>query len=77
MISDVKLLQNRSPEASFCQVLRRCGSAYEQNLGCISVTSFCLFCVVKQHGLKITFHHNVKEKLCHFSTNFTSLFLVY
>jgi len=42
---------------------------YEQNLRCIFVMIFCLFCVVKQHCLKITVYHHVKEDLCHFSTN--------
>ena len=36
--------------------------------------SFCLFCVVEQHVLKITFHHNVKETLCRFSTNIPAFF---
>jgi len=42
--------------------------------GAISVTSFCLFCVVKQPALKITLQHNVKENLCHFSTSNPAFF---
>jgi len=36
--------------------------------------SFCLFCAVEHHGLKITFHHNGKENLFHFSTNIPAFF---
>jgi len=61
----------------FCQLLRHCGSGDELNLRCISVTIFCLFCVVQQHGLKIPFYHHVKENLCHFSTDIPAFFLVY
>ena len=34
-------------------------------------------CCVEQHGLKITFHHNVKADLCHFSTNIPAFFPVF
>jgi len=36
--------------------------------------SSCHFCVVEHHGLKITFHHHVKENLFNFSTKFLHFF---
>jgi len=60
-------LRRKNNKASFCQLLSCCGSGDEKDLWCISVTSFCLFCLVKHHGLKITFHRHVKEYLFHFS----------
>jgi len=54
-----------------------CGSDDEQDLWCISVTSFCLFCVVEHHVSKMTFHHNVKKNLFHISTNIPAFFPVY
>ena len=43
----------------------------------ISATSFCLFCFVEHHVLKVTFHHNVKKNLFHISTNIPAFFPVY
>ena len=40
-------------------------------------TSFCLFCVVEHHALKMTFHHNVKKNLFYVSTNISAFFPVY
>jgi len=42
-------------KVSFFQRFRRCDSGAEWDLWCISVTSFCLFCVVEHHVLKKTF----------------------
>jgi len=61
-------------KASFCQLLRYCGSGDEQDLWRISVTSFCLFCVVGHHVSKMTFHHNIKKNLFHISTNILAFF---
>jgi len=40
----------------------------------ISVTSSCLFYVVERHVFKMTFHHDVKKKLFHISTNISVFF---
>jgi len=56
-------------KASFCQPLRHCGSGDEYVVWFISVTRFCLSCVVERHVLKMTFHHNVKKDLFHIPTN--------
>jgi len=45
--------------------------------GAFPLTSFFLFCVEKHHGLKVTFHHNVKENLFHFLTNISAFLPVY
>jgi len=37
-------------KASFYQLPDSCGSDDESDLWCISVTRFCLFCVVEHHG---------------------------
>jgi len=46
----------------------------EYDLWYISVTSFCLFCVVEHHILKMTFHHNIKKNVFHISTNIPTFF---
>ena len=51
-------------KVSFCQLLRRCGSGDEYDLWYISVTIFCLFCVVEHHVSKMTFHHIISKKNC-------------
>jgi len=60
-------------KASFCQLLRHCGSGDESDLWHISVTSFYLFYVVEHHVLKMTFNHNVKKNV-HISTNIPAFF---
>jgi len=57
-------------KASFCQLLRRCGSGDTVHFR----DEFLSFLIVKQHGSKITFHDNVKENLCHFSINIPAFF---
>jgi len=62
-------------KASFCQLIRHCGSGDEQDLWYISVTSFCLFCVVEHHVLKMTFHQIAKRSLFIFQPLLPHFFL--
>jgi len=61
-------------KAIFCQLLCHCGSDDEYDLEYISVTSFCLFCVVEHRVLKMTFHYNVKKNYFIFQPIFPHLF---
>jgi len=46
--------------------------ATNKTCGGFPLTSFCLFCVVENHGLKGTFQHSVKENPFHVSTNISA-----